>query len=190
MIKAKTFLLIAYLQYKQGINSRSLNDRASRICEADVEALGLDWVPLVSRPGVSYPICIRWSLSIWVLLVWYLTHSHTFYILKFSNIISSSTCIATSCSTLADIFPNSLEMVFNSHWKPKKLQHPLCSHYYSKKPKLQQSYLLCLFDAKNNNTRNTALHWRNWTQTSLDAFHADEHKRRRWRQGAAAPQIG
>ena len=42
MIKAKTFLLIAYLQYKQGINSRSLNDRASRICEADVEALGLD----------------------------------------------------------------------------------------------------------------------------------------------------
>ena len=35
----KMFLLIVYLQYKQLINSRSMNNQSSRICEASVEAL-------------------------------------------------------------------------------------------------------------------------------------------------------
>ena len=47
----KIFLFIAYLQYKLLNNSRSLNSRASRICEASVEALALDRTPLVLKHG-------------------------------------------------------------------------------------------------------------------------------------------
>ena len=38
--------------------------------------------------------------------------------INFSMVI---TWIATSCSTLADIFSNSLEIVFNIHWKPENI---------------------------------------------------------------------
>ena len=46
----KIFVLIAYLKFKQLVHSRSLNNKASRICKVSVEALALDRAPLISRP--------------------------------------------------------------------------------------------------------------------------------------------
>ena len=49
----KIFLFTAYLKYKQLINSKSLNNQASRISEVSVEVLVLDQAPLISRPEGS-----------------------------------------------------------------------------------------------------------------------------------------